>query len=158
MQLSSNRQRWKRTTKAWKVVRRVSGLNEWVRMARQGLTVEMDRDWPSGSDTVGSLCTTDLINPPHPPTSLSAPLFLFASLSDRVGQRQNMSLLLLSCLGALQPKSSLSVSVCGFEKQLLHSLITMHQKRAGLKQTPSLRCAVLSLSNTKAGQAIDFFW
>lgn len=115
---------------------------------------EMDRDWPSGSDTVSSLCTTDLINPPHPPTSLSAPSFFSHLAKIQSAERQNMSLLLLSCLGALKPKSSLSVSVCRFGKQLLHSLITMQQKWAGLKQTPSLHCPVFSLSNTKAGQGI----
>lgn len=147
--------RWKWTTKTLKVETSVFGLNgcEWQGKARvnsiNGQRLAF-RKWYS------RLPVYYRPHKPSPPAYISlCSLFLSASLSDTVGQRQNMSLLLLSCLGALQPKSSLSVSVCGFGKQLLHSLITMQSKWAGLKQTPSLHRPVLSLSNTKAGHGFE---
>lgn len=148
---------WSRkwTTKTLKVITSVSGLNgcEWKGKARvnsrNGQRLAF-RKWYS------RLPVYYRPHKPSPPAYISlCSLLLFASLSDTVSQRQNMSLLLLSCLGALQSKSSLSVSVCGFGKQLLHSLITMQLKWAGLKQTPSLHHPALSLSNTKAGHGFE---
>lgn len=157
MQLASNGQRWQWITKASKLVIRVSGSNEWEWQGKAWVNSRNGQRLPLRKWYSRLPVYYRPHKPSYPPTSLSAPSF-FSHLSKiRSAERQNMSLLLLSCLGALQPKSSLSVSVCGFGKQLLHSLITMQQKWAGLKQTPSLHRPVLSLSNTKAGQGIDDF-
>lgn len=101
------------------VCKSVYGGWAWLRMAQQGLKAGHAlafRKWYS---------QLPVSNRAHKPSPHLHRVLL--PLSDTVGWRQNLSLLLLSCLGALQPKPSLShtVSVCGpFGKQLLRSLIT----------------------------------